>query len=144
VITTQSDGRNFEFTVTRTETQAPTEDPQPTSDDADPKKPGKQDQANAQEEESGLSPDKRNIVIGVLVGVGGAILLGGLIIVVWRHKKAKRERAMDDDIDLGRESPYGGAGGDSRKGSAHDQSPFQATLDQYHKPQQPVTAASNF
>ncbi|TGZ80421.1 hypothetical protein EX30DRAFT_341650 [Ascodesmis nigricans] len=89
----------------------------------------------------GLDSKQKSIVIGVVVGVGGAILLGALAVVVFRVRK-KRNNPLDaDDYMNGRRD--GSPLSSSRKeGSELGSSPFQATLDQYHR--QPVNASSNF
>lgn len=84
----------------------------------------------------------KNTIIGVVVGIGGAILLGGLAIVAWRIWGRKK---TDDDADdlmsyrpdtSGPEKP----GGSSAGASAN---PFQSTLENYHNPAK-VNASSNF
>jgi len=87
---------------------------------------------------SGLDSKQKNIVIGVCVGVGGAILLGALGIVLFRYRK-KRVNPVDED-DLMRRDGSPLAGSTGKEGS--DASPFQATLDQYHR--QPINTSSNF
>ncbi|KAL4918539.1 hypothetical protein BDW62DRAFT_62716 [Aspergillus aurantiobrunneus] len=100
---------------------------------------------SSEESDSGLDSNQTRTIIGVVVGVGGAILIGAIGVVVWRIR-ARRRAASDDDVtDLMsgtavgsgvREkapSPAAGSGG----------TPFRSTLDQYHNPG-PVNAASNF
>lgn len=93
---------------------------------------------------SGMSTSTRNIVIGVVVGVGGAIVLGGIGLVAWRiwgRKKSQNEDA-DMDFDTGTgyqpmEKP------DTPNPGPSGRSPFQSTLESYHAPTQ-VNTASNF
>lgn len=97
--------------------------------------------------DGGLSPKTRNTVIGVVVGVGGAIVIGALAIVAWRiwgRKKNTEESdtLMTDYSPAGQEkvAPDSSAGG-STVGA--QRSPFQTTLENYHQPA-PVNASSNF
>jgi hypothetical protein len=92
---------------------------------------------------SGITKTQKNVVIGVVVGVGGAILLGGLIIVFWRLKKAKKNPVDEDDLMRRGGSPLAESGRDMHSAST-DTSPFQATLDQYRRPPGQVNASSNF
>ncbi|KAL2169950.1 hypothetical protein VTG60DRAFT_5420 [Thermothelomyces hinnuleus] len=89
---------------------------------------------------SGMSTQTRNTVIGVVVGVGGAIVLGGLALVAWRiwgRKKPQEESDGLMDYNSAIESkPDSGGPGAAR-------SPFQSTLESYHAPTQ-VNTASNF
>ncbi|AEO54852.1 hypothetical protein MYCTH_2297953 [Thermothelomyces thermophilus ATCC 42464] len=89
---------------------------------------------------SGMSTQTRNTVIGVVVGVGGAIVLGGLALVAWRiwgRKKPQEETDGLMDYNSAIESkPDSGGPGAAR-------SPFQSTLESYHAPTQ-VNTASNF
>ena len=97
----------------------------------------------------GLSSATKNTIIGVVVGLGGAVILGGLGLVLLRlrrKKKAAREAVDADDLMRRDGSPLAESRRDMlRASSASDAaaSPFQATLDQYHKPVQ-VNTASNF
>ena len=90
---------------------------------------------------SGLSDSNKNTIIGVCVGIGGAIILGGLAVVayrVWGRKKAQHD---DDDDLMGTQL---GSGAHEKTGSANDNSPFKSTLDQYHTPAGKVNPSANF
>lgn len=91
-----------------------------------------------------MSVKTRNTIIGVVVGVGGAIVLGALFLAGrrwWWGKKQSEESdgLMDYDMTVtGGEKPD--------RGSAiapGPRTPFQSTLENYHQPTQ-VTASSNF
>jgi hypothetical protein len=89
--------------------------------------------------EQGMSEQTRNTVIGVVVGVGGAIILGGLAVVAWRiwgRKKPQEEADGLMDYNSTVEKPESGA-------SMTGRSPFQSTLESYHAPTQ-VNTAANF
>jgi hypothetical protein len=96
----------------------------------------------------GMSPTTRNTVIGVVVGVGGAIILGGLALVAWRIWGRKKHQEENDGLmDYGstvdsKPDTSGGAGGVGG-GSMASRSPFQSTLESYHAPTQ-VNTAANF
>lgn len=89
----------------------------------------------------GLEPAQKRLIIGVVVGVGGAILMGGLAIVAWRIW-GKRKEPADDDHELIDSLP--GSSSHEKNNSLTGNSPFRSTLDQYHKPAGPVNTASNF
>lgn len=98
-------------------------------------------------ETSGMSPKTRNTVIGVVVGVGGAIVLGALGLVAWRIWGRKKHTEENDglmDYDM---STTGGVEkserGSSAGGPQAQRTPFQSTLENYHQPGQ-VNASSNF
>ncbi|SPN99741.1 uncharacterized protein DNG_02592 [Cephalotrichum gorgonifer] len=129
ITTTNSEGKPTSFTTESTVVRTPGL----SSDD---------DSGKSQS----MSPETRNIVIGCVVGVGGAIVLGGLGFVAWRiwgRKKATEESdafgAYEpmDKSDAGRSSPSGGVVGGPQR------NPFQQTLETYHAPTQ-VNASSNF
>ncbi len=89
---------------------------------------------------SGMSTQTRNTVIGVVVGVGGAIILGGLALVAWRIWGRKKHQDENDGLmDYGstaeKPEPVGGSMG--------GRTPFQSTLESYHAPTQ-VNTAANF
>ena len=90
-------------------------------------------------QESGMSTQTRNTVIGVVVGIGGAIILGGLAFVAWRIWGRKRNQEENDVLmDYGShvEKP-------ETSGSMGGRTPFQSTLESYHAPTQ-VNTAANF
>ena len=83
-----------------------------------------------------MSPQTRNVVIGVVVGVGGAIILGGLGFVAWRIWGRKKTVESDNLMDY----PSGTAEKPDT-GNSVGPSPFQSTLESYHVP---VNQARNF
>lgn len=90
---------------------------------------------------SGMSTSTRNIVIGVVVGVGGAIVLGGIALVafrIWGRKKSQHENE-----DIGYDPGYQPVEKSDAGNSPNGRSPFQSTLESYHAPTQ-VNTASNF
>ncbi|KAJ5267006.1 hypothetical protein N7478_009814 [Penicillium angulare] len=91
---------------------------------------------------SGLSSSDKKIIIGVVVGVGGAIILGAIGVVFWRIQKKRNEAFGDEDADLMGGTAVG-AGPREKAPSPGGGTPFKNTLDQYHNPG-PVNAASNF
>lgn len=94
-----------------------------------------------------MSTKTRNTVIGVVVGVGGAIVLGALGLVAWRIWGRKKHSEENDGLMAYDMSATGGMEKSERgssAGGAHTQrTPFQSTLENYHQPGQ-VTASSNF
>ena len=87
-----------------------------------------------------MSTANKNIIIGVVVGVGGAIILGGIAVVAWRLRRGRNSRGPGDEDDL---MNSGTAVGSSSHETSTVGSPFKTTLDQYHNPG-PVNQASNF
>lgn len=85
-----------------------------------------------------------------MVGVGGAIVLGVIGIVIWRIRSKKNSgNDTDEAADLMSGTPIG-AGAREKAPSpgahgagANSGTPFRSTLDQYHNPG-PVNAAANF
>ena len=93
---------------------------------------------------SGLSDDQKKIVIGVVVGVGGAIVIGSVIAVFWRISSRRRKAAQNDDVtDLMSGTAVGTGAREKAPSPGAGGTPFRSTLDQYHNPG-PVNAASNF
>jgi len=87
-----------------------------------------------------MSTTTRNTVIGVVVGVGGAIILGGLALVAWRIWGRKKHQEEHDGL-----MDYGSAieSKPDTGGSLTGRTPFQSTLESYHAPTQ-VNTAANF
>jgi len=90
---------------------------------------------------SGMTKETRNIVIGVVVGVGGAIVLGALGFVAWRIWGRKKQAEEQDNLmSYGDKADDGSSPGGT---VGHARNPFQSTLETYHAPTQ-VNASSNF
>lgn len=93
---------------------------------------------------TGMSPQTRNTVIGVVVGIGGAIVVIGLGLVCWRvwgRKKGQEESDGLMSYSTGFNAPEKPDAGASLGVNAR--TPFQSTLESYHTPNQ-VNKASNF
>jgi len=120
--------------------------------------PEPQDGDDANDGGGGLNDDTRKIVIGVCVGVGGAILLGALALVYWRIRNRKKQAEENEGL-MEYNAGYTGPGADKMEppgsaatgtgttvptSSGGGRSPFQSTLDTYHQPTPPVNASSNF
>jgi len=85
---------------------------------------------------TGISTSTRNTIIGVVVGVGGAIVIGALLIVAFRLRRRKSAGvAATDDA---RPSPT------STHPIRPQQDAFKENLDQYHKPHGTVNPSANF
>ncbi|KAK3693777.1 hypothetical protein B0T22DRAFT_505786, partial [Podospora appendiculata] len=88
---------------------------------------------------SGMTTQTRNTVIGVVVGIGGAIILAGLGLVAWRIWGRKKVQDENDGLmDYGNPAEKSEA-----SGSMSGRTPFQSTLESYHAPGT-VNTASNF
>jgi len=92
-----------------------------------------------------MSDSTKKTVIGVVVGVGGAIILAGLGIVAYRIWGRKKNEDESDGL-MGFRT---GSAGHEKTGSLSSPgvppaNPFQTTLDQYHNPNRHVNASSNF
>ncbi|KAI1502001.1 hypothetical protein F5X99DRAFT_170213 [Biscogniauxia marginata] len=103
--------------------------------------------AGSSDNNSPSGPDQgtRNTIIGVCVGVGGAIVLavGGLLF--WRLRNKKRNSEESEEL-VSYGNGFGGPGTAEKSeisGPASSRSPFQSTLESYHAPTQ-TNAASNF
>ncbi|KAI0021347.1 hypothetical protein F4780DRAFT_285458 [Xylariomycetidae sp. FL0641] len=99
------------------------------------------------DETSGLSQDKKNIIIGVTVGVGGAIVLAVLGLLVWRLRSKKRNQEENEEL-VSYGNGFGGPGTAEKSeasgpSATTSRSPFQSTLESYHAPTR-ANAASNF
>ncbi|KAI0101257.1 hypothetical protein F4814DRAFT_432781 [Daldinia grandis] len=95
--------------------------------------------------ESGMSPGVRNTIIGVCVGVGGAIVLAAAGVLFWRLRNNKRSHEENEEL-VSYGDGFGGPGTAEKSepsGSTAGRSPFQSTLESYHAPTQ-TNAASNF
>jgi hypothetical protein len=97
-----------------------------------------------------MSATTRNTIIGVVVGVGGAILLGALAIVWWRLRSRRRQAeendglmSYDNNLGNGIEKSEHGTSPPGTVGSQSQRNPFQSTLENYHQPTA-VNPSSNF
>jgi len=89
----------------------------------------------------GISTSSKKIIGGVVGGIGGAILVGGIAIVLWRmYARKQKSKVTEDDIifagqndSLMREKEIGNTGVPLRSNSEH-----------YHNPNGAVNTASNF
>ena len=106
--------------------------------------PGLNDESDS--DTSGMSTKTRNTIIGVVVGVGGAIVLGALALVAWRIWGRKKQAEENDGL-MAYDNGYSGAEksepSHSPSTSTSQRNPFQSTLENYHQPTQ-VNASSNF
>ncbi|KFY23271.1 hypothetical protein V493_05958 [Pseudogymnoascus sp. VKM F-4281 (FW-2241)] len=93
---------------------------------------------NTPEKSSSMDTKTRNTVIGVVVGVGGAIFLALVFLVFWKFWGRRRAARTQDDDALMMTSPG------EKPDTASTANPFQSTLESYHAPQRPVNASSNF
>lgn len=78
-----------------------------------------------------MSTKTRNTIIGVVVGIGGAILLGGLFVVAWRIWGRKRKEDENDGL-MGGYDPV--TSGHEKNEGGPAPNPFQTTLEGYHQP----------
>ncbi|KAL2130921.1 hypothetical protein VTI74DRAFT_5790 [Chaetomium olivicolor] len=102
--------------------------------------PGLAGSSNGGGQSSGMSTQTRNTVIGVVVGVGGAIILGGLALVAWRIWGRKKHQEENDGL---MDYPSVGEKPDTVGSTMNGRTPFQSTLESYHAPTQ-VNQAANF
>ncbi|KAI1170227.1 hypothetical protein F4777DRAFT_133600 [Nemania sp. FL0916] len=95
---------------------------------------------------SGLSTTAKNTIIGVTVGVGGAIILAAAGILYWRLRNKRRSQEENEEL-ISYGAGFGGPGtaekSEASGPSTGPRSPFQSTLETYHAPTQ-TNAASNF
>ncbi|KGQ07341.1 hypothetical protein BB8028_0005g08190 [Beauveria bassiana] len=94
---------------------------------------------------SGMPTKTRNTVIGVVVGIGGAILLGAAGMVayrIWGRKKHSEETDGLMSYDLSTNG-YEKHEPSNSISSGNQRTPFQSTLENYHQPSN-VNASANF
>lgn len=103
------------------------------------------DSSGSSSSSSGMSKKTKSTVIGVVVGVGGAIVLGGLFIVAWRIWGRKKSEEEGDGL-MGFRTGSAGHEKTSSVSAPTQASPFQSTLENYHNPARNnnVNASSNF
>ncbi|KAF3054776.1 hypothetical protein GL218_07418 [Daldinia childiae] len=100
---------------------------------------------SGENKQSGLSTQDRNTIIGVCVGVGGAIVLVAAGVLFRRLRNNKRSQEENEEL-VSYGDGFGGPGTAEKSepsGSTAGRSPFQSTLESYHAPTH-ANAASNF
>ncbi|KAI5860695.1 hypothetical protein GGS23DRAFT_579887 [Durotheca rogersii] len=94
----------------------------------------------------GMPDSIRNTIIGVTVGVGGAIVLGVAGVLFWRLRSKRRNQEENEEL-VSYGDGFGGPGTAEKttdaSGSTAGRTPFQSTLESYHAPTS-TNAASNF
>jgi hypothetical protein len=90
-----------------------------------------------------MSQSTKTTIIGVCVGIGGAVVLGALFFVAWRLWGRKRIGDESDGL-MGFRSGVNNGHEKSNSGSGPALNPFQSTLENYHNPARNVNASSNF
>ena len=88
-----------------------------------------------------MSSQTKSVIIGVVVGVGGAIVLAGLALIAWRIWGRRKTVEESDGLMSYGNGPEKSEVGTSAVGPTR--TPFQSTLESYHAPTQ-VNTASNF
>jgi hypothetical protein len=102
--------------------------------------PGLAGGSSSSNQQTGMSEQQKNTIIGVVCGIGGAIVLAVVGIVAWRVWGRKKNQEESE----GAFGPsYSPAEKMEQPGSQSSRSPFQSTLESYHAPTQ-VNTASNF
>lgn len=152
-VKTTSDGKTFDVPQTVTETPKPTTAAKPfttvftyTTTLSDGRTSAVETQSvvtpalsqgQSNSGDNGMTPQTRNTIIGVCVGVGGAIILAAVGVLVWRLRARRRDQ--DDGEDLvnygAGTSQFNNAGPEKNEpASMSGRSPFQSTLESYHAP----------
>ncbi|KAI1391965.1 uncharacterized protein F4822DRAFT_425182 [Hypoxylon trugodes] len=129
ITTTDSAGQTFVSSSSSVIVSTPT----PVSDSQDDNK------------SAGMTPQVRSTIIGVCVGVGGAIVLAAAGVLFWRLRSKKRSQEENEEL-VSYGDGFGGPGTAEKtepSGAAANRSPFQSTLESYHAPSS-TNAASNF
>ncbi|KAM0280654.1 hypothetical protein ACHAQH_003962 [Verticillium albo-atrum] len=133
-------------------TNAQGEETSMTSESVVVSTPGLSAEDNNGDSGGGMPTKTRNIVIGVVVGVGGAIILGALAFVGFRiYNRKKRHEENDGLMDYNTagtsafpsEPKSDAMSGTTAANNNNNRSPFQTNLESYHQPTQ-VNASSNF
>ncbi|KAK7750429.1 hypothetical protein SLS62_007618 [Diatrype stigma] len=127
VITTRDE--SGQTSTTRTSTGASLVTSQPDTPNSNPR----------------MAQGTRNIIVGVTVGVGGAIVLGVAGLLFWRLRNKRRNNEESEDL-VSYGNGFGGPGTAEKSEAPTNpggRSPFQSTLESYHAPTQ-TNAASNF
>jgi len=83
-----------------------------------------------------MSSQTKNTIIGVCVGVGGAIILAVIGVLIWRLRRRRNQEENEDLVNYGAGTSQFNSGPEKSEagGSASGRSPFQSTLESYHAP----------
>lgn len=94
----------------------------------------------------GMSSKTKATVIGVVCGVGGAILLAVGFFFFWKwHSRRKQRAAIDDGDELVGMNAMGGIGEKGHGAAGADgQDKFKSTLESYHAPSGRANPSANF
>lgn len=151
-VKTTSDGKTFEVPQTLTETPKPTTSAKPfttiftyTTTLSDGRTSAVETQSvvtptlsegQTNSGDNGMAPQTKNTIIGVCVGVGGAIVLAAVGVLVWRLRARRRDQDDGEDlVNYGAGTSQFNAGPEKNEpGSMSGRSPFQSTLESYHAP----------
>jgi hypothetical protein len=90
-----------------------------------------------------MSTQTRNTVIGVVVGIGGAVVLAGIAFLAVRLYRKKQPEEGDGLMEYNNGYAAAEKSDVASSASQSGRSPFQSTLESYHAPTQ-VNTASNF
>ncbi|KAI1825796.1 hypothetical protein F4861DRAFT_499860 [Xylaria intraflava] len=105
--------------------------------------PGLSGNSGSKSSSGGITPTTRNTIIGVTVGVGGAIVIAAAGLLYWRLRSKRRTQEENEEL-ITYGAGFGGPGtAEKTEPSGPVRSPFQSTLETYHAPSQ-TNAASNF
>lgn len=92
----------------------------------------------------GLSAKQRSTVIGVVVGVGGAIVLAAAGALYWRLRNKRQNQEAENEELVSYGAGFAGPGSaEKTEPTVPGASPFTRTLESYHAPAH-TNAASNF
>lgn len=103
-------------------------------------------QESSKNDNEGMSKETQNTIIGVCVGVGGAIVLAVAGLLIWRLRKRRQDQEDGEDlVNYGAGTSQFNSGGPEKMepgGSVSGRSPFQSTLESYHAPAQSNTGTN--
>ncbi|KAI6089070.1 hypothetical protein F4821DRAFT_65096 [Hypoxylon rubiginosum] len=102
--------------------------------------------ADSSDQTSGMPKSTQNTIIGVCVGVGGAIILAAAGVLIYRLRSKRRNADESEELVSygdGFSGPGAAEKSDVGGSSTATRTPFQSTLESYHAPSQ-TNAASNF
>jgi hypothetical protein len=104
-------------------------------------------ESSSKNDNEGMSKETQNTIIGVCVGVGGAIVLAVVGLLIWRLRKRRQDQEDGEDlVNYGAGTSQFNSGGPEKLepggGSVSGRSPFQSTLESYHAPAQSNTGTN--